>query len=278
MYIAIQNCICHNASRKRSILQEEFGKGKIMNKIIEICCGSYEDALAAYRGGAKRIELNSALHLGGLTPSVGSLRLVKQNTDLKVIAMVRPRGAGFCYSEADFETMKMDAEILMENGADGIAFGCLDESGNIHIEQTKEIINIIKKYQGEVVFHRAFDCVKDPFESMEKLIALGVDRVLTSGLKAKAMDGVDLIAKLQRAYGDKIEILAGSGINASNAMEIMEKTGIHQVHSSCKGWVTDSTTTGKDVSYSYAEGIHKDDYDVVDAELVRGLVENLFHS
>lgn len=249
-----------------------------MSKIIEICCGSYEDALAAYRGGAKRIELNSALHLGGLTPSVGSLRLVKQNTDLKVIAMVRPRGAGFCYSEADFETMKMDAKILMENGADGIAFGCLDENGNIHIEQTQEIIDIIKKYHGEVVFHRAFDCVKDPYESMEKLIAMGADRVLTSGLKAKAMDGIELIEELQKRYGDKIEILAGSGINVSNAMEIMEKTGIHQVHSSCKGWKKDSTTTGKEVSYSYAEGIHKDDYDVVDEELVRKLVENLFFS
>lgn len=246
-----------------------------MNKIIEICCGSYKDALVAFRAGAKRIELNSALHLGGLTPSLGTLRLVKQNTNLKVIGMVRPRGAGFCYSEADFENMKADARILMENGADGIAFGCLDENGNIHIEQTKEIINIIKKYHGEVVFHRAFDCVKNPFESMEKLITMGVDRVLTSGLKAKAMDGADLIAKLQECYGDRIEILAGSGINATNALEIMEKTGISQVHSSCKGWVEDPTTTGEEVSYSYAEGIHKNDYDVVDEELVRKLVESV---
>ena len=244
-----------------------------MNKIIEICCGSYEDALAAYHGGAKRVELNSALHLGGLTPSLGTLQLVKKNTDLKVIAMVRPRGAGFCYSEADFEVMKADAEILMKHGADGIAFGCLDENGEIHIEQTKEIIDIIKKYEGEVVFHRAFDCVKDPYESMEKLIEMGVDRVLTSGLKAKAMDGIELIAKLQEHYGEKIEILAGSGVNASNILEIMEKAGISQVHSSCKGWANDPTTTGEEVSYSYAEGEHKDDYDVVDEKLVRELVE-----
>lgn len=90
-----------------------------MKKIAEICCGSYEDALAAYRGGARRIELNSALYLGGLTPSLGTLRLTKQNTKLKVIAMVRPRGAGFCYSDADFTVMKADAELLLENGADG---------------------------------------------------------------------------------------------------------------------------------------------------------------
>ena len=243
-----------------------------MNRVVEICCGSYEDAMAAYRGGAKRIELNSALHLGGLTPSLGTLQLVKKNTDLKVIAMVRPRGAGFCYSDADFETMKVDTQVLMENGADGIAFGCLDEHGNIQIEQTREIIDIIKKYHGEAVFHRAFDCVKDPYESIEKLISMGIDRVLTSGLKAKAMDGMELIAKLQETYGDRIEILAGSGINASNAVEIMEKTGIWQVHSSCKGWKEDSTTTGKEVSYSYADGIHRNDYDVVDEKLVRKLV------
>lgn len=248
-----------------------------MDKIIEICCGSYEDALNAYHGGAKRIELNSALYLGGLTPSVGTLRLVKQNTDLKVIAMVRPRGAGFCYSEADFEVMKADAKLLMENGADGIAFGCLDKNGNIHVEQTQEIIGIIKKYNGETVFHRAFDCVKNPYESMETLINMGVDRVLTSGLKAKAMDGIVLIGKLQAAYGDKIEILAGSGINASNALEMMEKTGIYQVHSSCKGWVEDPTTTGEVVSYCYADGIHKNDYDVVDEGLVRKLVESVLN-
>lgn len=246
-----------------------------MDRIIEICCGSYEDALAAHRGGAKRIELNSALYLGGLTPSLGTLQLVKKNTDLKVIAMVRPRGAGFCYSEADFEVMKADTEILMENGADGIAFGCLDERGNIHIEQTQEIINIIKKYHGEVVFHRAFDCVKNPYESMETLISLGVDRVLTSGLKEKAVDGVELIAKLQERYGEKIEILAGSGINASNVLDIMEKSGIYQIHSSCKGWVNDPTTTGTGVSYSYVQGIHMNDYDVVDEELVRELVKNI---
>lgn len=110
---------------------------------------------------------------------------------------------------------------------------------------------------------------------MEKLITLGVDRVLTSGLKAKAPDGIGLIAELQRRYGDKIEILAGSGINASNALDIMKKTGIYQVHSSCKGWVKDSTTTGKEVSYSYAKGVHGDDYDVVDEELVRKLVGNM---
>ena len=240
-----------------------------MEKIIEICCGSYEDALAAYRGGAKRIELNSALHMGGLTPSVGTLILTKKNTDLKVIAMIRPRGAGFHYSPADFDVMKLDAELMMQNGADGIAFGCLDESGNIAKGQTREIVGIIKKYNGEAVFHRAFDCVRNPYESIEILIALGIDRILTSGLRARAMDGISLIADLQKKYGQQIEILAGSGINASNAKEMMDKTGIFQVHASCKGWRNDPTTTGKEVTYAYAPEPHVNGYEVVDEKLVR---------
>ncbi|MFR6099666.1 MAG: copper homeostasis protein CutC [Longibaculum sp.] len=205
-----------------------------MERIVEICCGSYEDALNAYRGGASRIELNSALHLGGLTPSLASLVLTKKHTDLKVITMIRPRGAGFCYSEDEFEVMKADTLLMMEHGADGVAFGCLKEDGSINVKQSQQIIDIVKEYGGEVVFHRAFDCVKDPYQAIEKLIEMGVDRVLTSGLQSKAMDGIELIRKLQEKYGHQIEILAGSGINADNAKAMMDQTGIYQVHSSCK--------------------------------------------
>ena len=246
-----------------------------MERIIEVCCGGYYDALQAYKGGAKRIELNSALHLGGLTPTIGSLILTKQNTDLKVICMDRPRSAGFHYDEIDFETMKADAHALMRNGADGIAFGCLDSEGNIDVEQTRQIIEIIRNYHGEVVFHRAFDCVADPYQSIEILIDLGVDRILTSGLKAKAMQGKDLIRDLQKKYGDRIELLAGSGMNASNAKEMMDDTGIFQVHSSCKNWKYDPTTTGQEVSYGFAASPHDNDYDVVDETLVRQLVESI---
>lgn len=243
-----------------------------MEKVVEICCGSYEDALAAYRGGASRIELNSALYLGGLTPSMGSLTLTKKHTDLKVIAMVRPRGAGFCYSDADFEAMKADAELLLQNGADGIAFGCLDEGGNVQEEQVREMSAIVKKHQGEVVFHRAFDCVPDPYRAIEQLIAIGVDRILTSGGKEKALDGMELLCGLQKSYGERVQLLAGSGVNAENAKELMEKTGIWQIHSSCKGWICDPTTQGAEVSYAYAEHPHRKAYEAVDEKLVKKLV------
>lgn len=246
-----------------------------MEKIVEICCGSYYDALQAHLGGASRIELNSALHLGGLTPSIGALQLVKQNTSLEVISMVRPRGAGFYYNDEDFAVILADCKSLMENGSDGIVFGCLDSFGNLDVEKNREIIKIIKEYNGLAVFHRAFDCVDDPDEAIQILIELGVDRVLTSGLQNKAIEGLETICHLQQTYGDKIEILAGSGINASNAKDIIAMTGIHQVHSSCKDWCNDPTTTALNVSYNYADNEHSNCYDVVSKELVEKLIASI---
>ena len=243
--------------------------------MIEICCGSYEDARMAERGGADRIELNSALFLGGLTPSAGCLKLVKKNTVLKVIAMVRPRPAGFCYTEKETEQMFADAEELLKNGSDGIAFGFLTEDRSIHGERTAKMVELIHSYGKEAVFHRAFDCVTDGRKGIEELIRLNVDRVLTSGMKEKAVEGADMLRELQKTYGKQIEILAGSGVNPENAAWLMEYTGVTQVHSSCKGWKYDGTTTGEGVHYRYAEAPHENDYDVVDENIVRKLVDKI---
>lgn len=248
---------------------------KVGKTMIEICCGSYEDALNAFHGGAKRIELNSALHLGGLTPSISSLKLTKENTDLKVICMVRPRGAGFCYNEIEFKQMMLEAKDLLENGADGLAFGFLLKNHDIDVEKTKEMVALIKSYDKEAVFHRAYDCVNDPYTSIETLIDLGIDRLLTSGLQAKAMDGKELIKELQVKYGDKIELLAGSGMNASNAKEMIDYTKINQVHSSCKDWCNDPTTSGDFVNYCYGPTGHENDYDMVSCDLVKKIVNSL---
>lgn len=246
-----------------------------MKTIVEVCCGSYEDVMAAVKGGADRVELNSALCVGGLTPSVASLRLVKQNSNIKVITMIRPRGAGFCYSDMEYEVMKAETRLMMENGADGIAFGILKSDGSLDVERCKEIIEIIKEFHGEIVFHRAFDCAANPFEMIEQLIELGVDRILTSGLKEKAFEGKELIKELQFRYGDKIEILAGSGINVANAKELIEYCGIRQIHSSCKGYVEDPTTISNDVSYAYLDNPHEIKYDIVDAGIVKALVDSI---
>ncbi len=243
--------------------------------IVEICCGSYYDALQASRGGAKRIELNSSLHLGGLTPSLGTLKLVKENTDLNIICMVRPRGAGFCYNDEDFEVMLKDCELLLENGADGIAFGCLNQDFSLDLNKNKALIDIIKKHNGIAVFHRAFDLVKDIDRTIKQLIDLGVNRILTSGLKEKAVDGKDILKYLQDTYGHLIEILPGSGINASNAKEIIDETNVIQIHSSCKDWILDPTTKSLNVSFGYTNNINQSNYEVVNKDLVSLLINSV---
>ena len=240
--------------------------------LFEVCAGSVQDCINAQLGGADRVELNSALHLGGLTPSLAMLRLVKEKTSLKVVCMDRPRAAGFCYDDVEIETMFEDAKILLENGADGISFGFLNFDATINMTETKKMVELIHQYQKEAVFHRAFDCVDDPMHAIKQLIDCGVDRILTSGLQPTAMQGASVLEKLQSEFGNQIELLAGSGINANNIRTLKEQTGIHQFHGSCKEWCKDPTTTVGNVSYAYHES---DDYDCVSLEKVKSIVQEL---
>ena len=236
---------------------------------LEICSGSYEDCLRAERGGARRVELNSALFLGGLTPSIATVKKVLENTSLEVIAMVRPRGAGFCYLDSEFEIMMQDAKEMLDLGVHGLAFGFLKADCTIDVEKTKMMVDLIHQYKKTAVFHRAIDCALDYEASVCTLIELGVDRILTSGQKEKALDGADAIAMIQQKYKDRIEILPGSGVNATNLKELVEKTKVTQAHSSCRHWENDPTTTGAGVTYAYHEAY---DYDCVSEELVKKLV------
>lgn len=240
---------------------------------IEVCAGSYEDCLAAAQGGAQRVELNSALALGGLTPSCAVLKKVKNDTDLEVIAMVRPRPAGFHYSESEAEVMMEEAAALLEAGADGLAFGFLQEDGSVDEVNTKAMIDLIHGAGKTAVFHRAVDVTPDLDAAMETLIRLGADRVLTSGQQPKAPQGAACIARLQKQYGDAIEILPGSGVNAENAARLLQETGVSQLHSSCRAYVTDPTTAGASVSYAYLPAPHEMDYDTADPVLVQALVQ-----
>ena len=243
-------------------------------KQVEICCGSYYDALQAQIGGARRIELNSALYLGGLTPTLATLIQVKKDTDLEVICMLRSRGGGFCFNEQDYLIMKQDCKLLLEHGADGIAFGFLNDNKDIDEDKTKEIVDLIHSYDKIAVFHRAFDCVNNQRKAIEQLISLGVNRILTSGGKSTVMEGIQMIRFLQQNYGHQIEILAGSGINPDNVQIILKQTNINQVHSSCKQWVLDSTSSTNDVSFGY-DSSHLDCYDVVDPNIVSKLVKRV---
>ena len=247
-----------------------------MQKItFEVCAGSYQDCLAAEKGGADRVELNSALSVGGLTPSLISLMRAKKETSLKIVCMVRPRAGGFCYDETEAQLMLEEAELFLEHGADGIAFGFLNADRTVDAEKTKKMVELIHVKGGEAVFHRAFDVTPDPMKTIEMLVDYGADRLLTSGQQAKALKGVKLLAELQNKYGDQIELLAGSGVNAGNVRELVEKTGIRQIHSSCKSYRMDPTTETGSVSYAYLSDPHRMDYECVDIELVKALAAQI---
>ncbi len=209
------------------------------NLQIEICCGSLTDCLTANKYPTDRIELNCALELGGLTPSLSTLLKAKKLTDKKIICMVRPRTAGFCYNEYEINTMFDDAKLMLEHGADGIVFGFLNPDRTIDTVHTKEMVELIHSYNKEAVFHKAFDEVLDPYKSIEDLITCKVDRVLTSGTAPTVLEGIDVITKLEKDYGDKIQILPGCGINQSNIVEILEKSHVKQFHMTAKSTFRD---------------------------------------
>lgn len=196
--------------------------------IIEACVASVESAVNAQKGGADRLELNSALELDGLTPSPGLYKEVQTAVALPAIVMVRPRNYGFCYSEAEFRAMQDDIDLLLALGADGIAIGILQQDLTIDTLRMLEIREQIGDSQ--LVCHRAFDVTPEPDIALEQLIDCGVDRVLTSGQAPTAPAGVAQIAKLVEQAKGRIEILPGSGINASNAAVLVHQTACTQIH------------------------------------------------
>ena len=199
--------------------------------LIEVAVGGAEGARVAYECGADRIELNAALELGGLTPSPGALMEVRRATPQPVVAMVRPRAGGFVYSADEFRTMERDVELMLEHGADGVAFGVLTADGRIDPGRCRSLVRRVEG-RGHGVFHRAFDRTPDPLTALDQLIDLGITRVLTSGQRASAAEGADLIRRLiERARG-RVGVLPGGGITARNAGEVVARTGAAQVHGS----------------------------------------------
>ena len=199
---------------------------------MEICVDSVESALAAEKGGANRIELCDNLMGGGTTPSMGMLQETRKHLTIDINFIVRPRSGDFCYSHFEFEVMKRDIEMAKEYGANGIVVGILNANGEIDIDRMKEIIQVSKPLR--VTFHRAFDMTRDPFKSLDTLIDLGVERILTSGQENNALAGSDLIKELVRKADGKIVIMPGAGINDTNVEEIVNKTGVWEVHMSAK--------------------------------------------
>ncbi|XP_014281691.1 copper homeostasis protein cutC homolog isoform X2 [Halyomorpha halys] len=199
---------------------------------MEVCIDNLESAINAERGGAIRLELCSALSDGGLTPSVGFLRIVKQKVKIPVFVMIRPRSGDFIYSEDEIEIMSEDMKILQENGADGFVFGITTSTGKIDIERCSKLMKLAGNHP--VTFHRAFDTVKDPLESLEEIISLGFQRILTSGLQASASLGTSLLRQLIDVSKGRIIIMPGAGIKPDNLHFILKETNPVEFHGSAK--------------------------------------------
>ncbi|MEA5427245.1 copper homeostasis protein CutC [Arcicella lustrica] len=195
--------------------------------LVEVCAYSFESCIAAEKAQANRIELCSSMFEGGTTPSAGLVKMVTQKVNIEVHAMIRPRGGDFCYSNEEIEVMKADILSMKTLGCAGIVLGILQTDGKVNIQQTAELVKLAAPLQ--VTFHRAIDMTPNYAEALEAIIEAGCTRVLTSGQKNIAIDGIEEIANLVKQANGRIQIMVGSGVNLNNALTIAQ-TGVDAIH------------------------------------------------
>lgn len=233
------------------------------NVLLEVCCGSADDVIEAWKAGANRVELNSNLFQGGLTPTAGCLEVVKEVVDIPVMTMLRPRGGGFCYTDAEFKTILKDAKILLNHGSDGLVFGFLHEDGTVDVERTRIAVEAAEGKP--TVFHRALDVTPDWKRALEELIKLGVTRVLTSGQGSDVFFALETIRDMIQFAGDAIEILPGAGITLENVSRVVEITGTKQIHiARHKSMPDPSVNNNRSIYFGGALYPPEDRYDVTD--------------
>jgi len=205
---------------------------------LEVCVDSLESALAAQAGGADRIELCLALAEGGLTPSAGLLRAVRERVSLPIAVMIRPRPADFCYSPEDFTVMRHDLLAAKHLGADGFVFGLLQPDGTLDLDRTRELVELAQPHP--VTFHRAFDLSRDATQTLEQLVELGIARILTSGQAPNVEAGLDTLTQLVQQAGDRLIVMPGGGIREENVGLILRRSRAREFHASAS--VTCSST------------------------------------
>lgn len=199
---------------------------------LEICAYSLESCLAAKQAGATRVELCAGMYEGGITPSLGMIKLARElTTGVQLYTMIRPRGGDFLYADIEFEQMKEEISSVKTLGVEGVVLGILKRDGSIDLERTAELVRLAAPLK--VTFHRAFDMVKDPEQALEAIIKAGCCRILTSGLKNTAEEGIGNLKKIVKQADGRIQIMAGSGVNAGNVLKIAA-TGVTAVHLSAK--------------------------------------------
>lgn len=200
---------------------------------LEIAANSVASALAAQEGGAGRVELCTALELGGLTPSHAQIALARDCLRIPLYVLIRPRAGDFLYDELEAETMRRDIEACVSLGCDGVVLGVLDAEGRVDTARCRPLLAAAAGKLG-VTFHRAFDLCSDPAQALEDVVALGCERILTSGAQAAATEGAPLIRRLVAQAGDRIAVMPGAGITAQNIASLAAATGAREFHASAK--------------------------------------------
>ncbi|MDO5760771.1 MAG: copper homeostasis protein CutC [Bacteroidota bacterium] len=201
-------------------------------KYLEVCCYSIDSCLIAQKGGADRVELCANITEGGTTPDYATIVYAKDLLKIDTMVMIRPRGGDFLYSETEFALMQKNIQLCKTIGVKGVVLGLLTAEGNVDKERTKLLVEMASPM--EVCFHRAVDMARDYFHAIEDIIDCNCKRILTSGQRNKAIEGLQNISQAQNLYGKQIEIMAGSGVNEENVKEIYDLSGISNFHFSAK--------------------------------------------
>lgn len=248
-----------------------------MSKVLlEVCCGSADDVIEAHRAGADRVELNSDLFHGGLTPTLGELIVAKRETGMRIMTMVRPREGGFCYTQAEFDTALEDAKLLLSHGADGLVFGFLHQDGTLDVERTRIMAELARDAGRESVFHRAIDVTPDWRAALDALMDLGITRVLTSGQEPDVSLGTATVREMIEYAAGRIQILPGAGITARNMDRVIAETGCRQIHLAAHRSCTDaSAANNRSIYYGGCLYPPEDRFQVIDRDYIGGMVGRL---
>ena len=208
---------------------------------VEICCNSILSACNAKEGGAYRIELCQALGEGGTTPSVAAIEYCVNELNLQTRVLIRPRGGNFVYNDAEMKVILRDIELANKLGAHAVVIGFLTPEGDIDVVKTRMAVDAASGMG--ITFHRAFDECSNPEEALEQIIDCGCHKLLTSGCKPTAWEGREMLQKIVRQSAGRIDIIAASGIVPENASQIIETTGVNEIHGSCKKTINGLSTT-----------------------------------
>jgi copper homeostasis protein len=241
-----------------------------MNFRIEICTDSIDSALIAQESGADSIELCTSLTEGGLTPSCGMLNSVRKNLNIRINVLIRPRSGDFLYSDTEFDIMRRDIEMCGEAGANGVVFGLLRKDGTVDTERTSILSRLA--HPMAVTFHRAFDLCREPYSSLEDIVASGASRILTSGQAESSLKGIDLLKNLVLKAGKRLLIMPGGGLNESNIGLVARETGAQDFHLSARSPLKSRMEFRRERISMGVPGVDEYSLLIADAEKIRKVI------